>query len=273
MGKTIAILVHEALPRKLLPKYVIYHMAQHWEDDGYKIIWLFGPKTFIPADLIFVHVDLSVVPTEYLEFASRYPRQVNHRAKDIRKSAISRYLLQADDTYSGQVIVKTDLNFAGQPERMLSPSLWTRLAGRLRMRISGGQDYQVFSSLEAVPSKVWRDERYVVERFLPEKCSSGYRVRHFHFLGNRWTCNTMTAREPIVIGSRAIELEPVKPHPEIVALRHQLGFDYGKFDYCLHKGEPILFDINKTTGAGSITPSEQLVTWRRHRAEGIACFF
>jgi hypothetical protein len=42
--------------------------------------------------------------------------------------------------------------------------------------------------------------------------------------------------------------------------REALGFDYGKFDYVEHDGEPILLDANKTpTFRGD--PEAQRVRW------------
>ena len=57
--------------------YVIWHLAKIWFDDGHKILFLFGVQKFVPADICIVHVDLSVVPDEYLEFASRFPVAIN----------------------------------------------------------------------------------------------------------------------------------------------------------------------------------------------------
>ena len=70
----------------------------------------------MPADLVLLHVNLSVVPDEYLELASRYPIVVNGKAKDIRKSTYSTLRVTRDDPYAGPVIVKSNLNYAGVPE-------------------------------------------------------------------------------------------------------------------------------------------------------------
>ena len=35
---------------------------------------------------------------------------------------------------------------------------------------------------------------------------------------------------------------------ELRALRRQLGFDYGKFDFVMHEGRAVLLDANKTPG-------------------------
>src|SRR5438034_3820789 len=128
--RTIGILFHEKNRKRHLSGYAITFLAEFWSQDGHRVHYLFGTRKFVPADLLLVHVDLSVVPDEYLEFASRYPIALNSDVKDIRKSQISTNLLKQDDVYSGKVIVKSDLNFGGSPERLLRRhrSPWRRLA-------------------------------------------------------------------------------------------------------------------------------------------------
>ena len=53
---------------------------------------------------------------------------------------------------------------------------------------------------------------------------------------DRSSAARLTAPPPIVTGAPARAITPIAPHPEIVALRHRLGFDYGKFDYVMHEG-------------------------------------
>src|SRR5690606_23600626 len=85
------------------------------------VVVLFGPARYVPADLIVVHVDLSVVPEPYLEFSQRYPIVVNGSIRDIRKSSISRNLVSQNTEYKGPAIVKSDCNYAGMPERRYLP--------------------------------------------------------------------------------------------------------------------------------------------------------
>jgi hypothetical protein len=102
-----------------LRKYAIANLADIWRKSGLQVVMLFGTKKYVPADLAIVHVNLSVVPEDYLAFARRYPAVLNGHVRDIRKSAISQNLLLPDSLYEGPVIVKTDLNSAGMPERSL----------------------------------------------------------------------------------------------------------------------------------------------------------
>jgi len=67
--KRIAILFHEN-DKKAKAKicYCVFRWHLAWGGEwGY---FLFGVKKFVPADLIIVHVDLSVVPDEYSNLLS-----------------------------------------------------------------------------------------------------------------------------------------------------------------------------------------------------------
>src|SRR6266513_2050358 len=126
--RTIAILFHENNRKEDLSSYAIAFLAEFWQQDGNQVRYLFGTRKFVPADLLLIHVDLSVVPDEYLEFASRYPIALNRAAKDIRKSQVSTNLVRQGDSYLGRVIVKSDLNYGGFPEQILrrNSSRWRR---------------------------------------------------------------------------------------------------------------------------------------------------
>jgi hypothetical protein len=87
--KRIAVLFHECQSEERLPLYAIHYLAGFWRADGLEVLYLFGAREHVPADILVVHVDLSVVPDEYLEFAGRYPAAINATVKDIRKSTFS----------------------------------------------------------------------------------------------------------------------------------------------------------------------------------------
>jgi hypothetical protein len=69
-----------------------------------------------------------------------------------------------------------------------------------------------------------------------------------------------------------VRVEAVEPHAAVREWPAQLGFEYGKFDYVVHDGTPILFDVNKTVGSGEQSTPE-LEALRRHRAAGIHAYF
>ena len=285
--KTIALLFHERQPRgRRRSPYTIYPLASCWEEEGHRVVFVFGAGRFVPADLAILHVDLSVVPDEYLALARRYPIALNGRVRDIRKSAFSRNILRPGDPYGGRVIVKADLNYAGVPERILAGNsrsaasrLLAKVARRFRpertareVRYAAPEDYRIYKSPADVPRACFEDDTLVVEKFLPEIEDGLYCVRNLQFLGDRMTCVRIASPHPIVKSSNKVRREVVAPHPEIVARREDLGFDYGKFDYVIHEGQPILLDINKTPG-DTPTLDREVRIRVRYRAAGLSSYF
>jgi hypothetical protein len=87
----------------------------------------------------------------------------------------------------------------------------------------------------------------------------------------------MGSRSPIVKAYNSVRVERVEPHKHVTEWREALRMDYGKFDYVVVNGKPILLDANKTIGA---TPSgmnqlisrEEVESNRRILAEGIESY-
>src|SRR5262245_11545913 len=134
----IAILFHETDRSRPAERCIVHLLAEYWREWGHDVRSIYGVRRFEAADLLFVHVDLSVVPEEYLEFASRYAMTINRGVADIRKSRISTNIVTADDGWRGPVIVKSDLNHAGTPEILRVRSRVERrgpLVARLQRKI------------------------------------------------------------------------------------------------------------------------------------------
>ena len=257
----------EQRKKNIKKSYSIAELVRVWVNDGNEVYLIFGTKRYIPADIIIVHVDLSVVPDEYLEFARRYPISINSSVKDIRKTLISKNLLTREDSYAGKVIVKTNHNYAGRPE------LWI---GKRKLLFNSPRDYPVFDTLADVPDHFFESPDYVVEKFLPEIRDGLYYVRLFYFLGDRENCIWLAAKNPVVNGSTYLMTANTEPHPEIRQLRKTLNFDYGKFDYVVNDGRIILLDANKTTGKWNIDDRNRhlnLADIYRERAKGIYSYF
>jgi hypothetical protein len=285
-GRRLLVLFHERDQNRNLASYSVYHLAPFWREVGHDVRFLFGTREHPPADLAFVHVDLSVVPDEYLEFAARYPVSVNARVKDIRKSTFSQNLVGSGDPWPGPVIVKSDLNSAGRPERLIRDAgrilrrdfvqrtlrLWEQMTG-LRPPFMTTRDYQIYDRLAEVPRRLFRDRRIVIEKFLPELEGSHYHTRIYQFLGDRSVSSRLVSTDPIVNVASTIRIEDIAPHPDILAWREQLGLDYGKLDYVEVEGRAVLLDVNKTTGTVRSERAEDLWVTRRHRAGGIEAFF
>ena len=266
--------------------YIVDHLARCWREDGHSVSYLYGTRTFVPADLVLVHVNLSVVPDEYLDFASRYPIVLNGRIQDIRKSVISNNVVHPGDSWDGPVIVKSDLNFAGEPERMLDHSwlhrhwrLW-RGASSIAASVTGrkaafdnSSDYLVFNHLSDMPRHWFYTRDVIVERFRPEIEGGLYHLRMYQFLGDRWNCSRLASAHPVVKAGTSVRVERIEPHADVLAWREELGIDFGKLDYVVHEGEAVLLDANKTTGASHHVDADELRMARRYQAEGLYAYF
>ena len=176
MGKKIAIIFHENSKNFIPGMYQIFYIAKNWVKAGHKVFRIYGVKKYIHADIAILHVDLSIVPEEYIEFASRYPVVLNGEITNIKKSYFSTNILSKEDNYKGKVIVKSDLNFAGVPERKLcglSTQDWL-------LKFNWPSDYKVYDSLNDIPELYFNDENLVVEKFLPEKKNGLYYCLAFY---------------------------------------------------------------------------------------------
>ena len=249
----ILILTHE-YDRFADSGYMVKGCFDAWRRAGHSIQAAYGVPWGLEADVVFVHVDVSVVPEEFRRFAAQFPVGINRGATDIRKRVVSRNLLQQGDKWDGQVIVKSDLNFGGARE-------WHHNSMALRRKrpppypsVKTILSYQIYPSIDAVPQNIWADPLYVVERFLPERDDRGYWLRCWVFFGDVERCNRYCCSEPIVKGTNVIAKEQVPVPDELRIERERLGFDYGKFDFVVHDGQVVLLDANRTpSGAANIS--------------------
>jgi hypothetical protein len=284
--KRIAVLFHSGDRHTDLAGYIVHHLADCWRADGHEVVYLFGTRRFVPADLVLVHVNLSVVPEDYVRFARRFPIALNDHISDIRKSTTSTNLVRRGDGWDGQVIVKSDLNYSGGPERALGQSWlhrhwrpWRgvkRVTTRLtdsRETFTDWRDYLVFDRPDDVPPPYFKRRDVVVERFRPEFENGLYHLRMYQFLGDRWSSTRLASPDPILKAETSINVERVEPHPDVFVWREQLGMDYGKLDYVVSDGEAVLLDANKTTGASRHMSDDALTEMRRYQAEGLYSYF
>ncbi|MGD0542641.1 MAG: hypothetical protein ABSB33_14095 [Tepidisphaeraceae bacterium] len=239
--------------------YIMRGICQAWVESGLKVTALRGLGKRVDADLAVLHVDLTVVPREYLEFMRQYPAAINAAVADISKRRISRNLVRRGDGYDGPVIVKTNLNFGGGREGEVAQktSLLRKYVRAVRRRLPwswraeiGVWDYPIFDSVAQVPWAVWHNRDLVVERFLPERRDGLYCMRSWLFLGEAETNTLMYANQPIIKSRVAVRKEPAEVPDELRQMRRDLGFDYGKFDYGIVDGRVVLYDANRTPVVG-----------------------
>lgn len=251
----VVILVHKYDPFGEI-NYFLHEISRVWEQQGARVSVQRGPGPKIDADICILHVDLTVVPDEYIEFVRAYPICLNSGVSNISKRAVSENLVTHAKAYAGPVIVKSNLNCGGYPEDRLANSEWARRGlGKMqiwrRPRMKAVPGYRIFASASEVPANVWTNPRLVVERFLPEIRDGKYCLRTWVFLGDRETNSLSYAADPVVKSQNILHRETgVEVPEELRRMRRQLGFDYGKFDYAIVDGRVVLYDANRTPTLG-----------------------
>lgn len=303
----IAIISHPNYdPEEVQFSHVLGLYVEAWRAAGHEVRYLLGCREFWPADVAILHVDLSVVPARFLEFARRYPVALNAGIPDIRKRVLSRNLLSLNSEYDGPVIVKSDLNASGVPEHVLHykylvrnprtqahfeavlepPSFVQRLLERASLPFRGMlkrppqrpravKEYAVYDSVADVPPEVWNDPDLVVERFRPERDGEWYITRRCAILGDRAITYLMADTQPIVDVGDLSRFSWIETPPEIPAFAKEMGLDYGVIDFTVDNDEIVILDVNKTPGYVPVPGRGVPPTYARivaHNAPGIETF-
>jgi hypothetical protein len=258
-------------------QYLLSTLVIHWRRRGLRV--LVGPSYAPDSDICVLHHDISRVAESALPPAALGIPVINGRVLDISKRRYSTLRLLPEDEWAGPVIIKSNLNHYGAPEARLARR---DLIDRVRRRLAdiswrGVQSlpthsYPVLDSLAGVPDWVWAAPELLVEKFVPERTrDGGYAVRGWVFCGDRGYAYRVISDEPIVKPGTARRIEYMRsgPPPALVRRRAELMFDFGKFDYVMQDGEPILLDANKTPVFRG-DPEAQRIRWL---SSGIEAFF
>ena len=272
----LVVVTHEfdrfAMWRKKWPprssNYLLFDVLVELKKLGHSWRATTGPNP-LHGDMALLHVNSTVVEEKYLALRSCYPRTMNFDTADISKRSISRLRLVKGDDWQGPVIVKGNLNSQGSMEG--KHNMRAREAGRPlpHPHLPPAAPYEVFQRLADMDDDVWGNPHLVVERFLPEIEEDGsYVVRSWIFMGSRERCTKLVAPDPIVKAGIAIRHGPTEVPEDLRAERERLKFDFGKFDFVIHEGKPILIDANRTPGiAHTILP--MMKAGARNLAEGL----
>jgi hypothetical protein len=245
--------------------YLLTRVMREWKDDGITVDVVRGPDRLGVADIVIPHFDVTVTPPVYSAALDRRPAVLNRRVVSIAKSTFSDLMLDADDGYTGPVIVKTDRNYGGLPEARLRSSsapapvriLRAVLARLRRLRAAPviwsqvqtmrPDAYPVYASLRDVPRGVFDNDSLIVEKFCPELEGEDYCVRYHYFLGDCEFNMRLRSKAKVVRGSGAHHCEELPTIPdEIYSIRRRLGLGYGKLDYVMRDGAVVLLDVNRT---------------------------
>ncbi len=253
---------------KRLVQYELHKILKEFEKFGHSWRITKGPNP-IPADAALLHVDSTFVDESYLALSSHYPRALNFGTADISKRTVSSHCLTPHDDWSGPVVIKSNLNHRGILEE--THNRRALRAGRPLPHpdVSIAGEYRLLDRIQDVPDDAWSDPGLVVERFLPEIDTDGnYVYRTWMFMGRHEYCNRFIARNWLVKGESAIGHEFTHVPDELRAERERLSFDYGKFDFVIHKGVPFLMDANRTPGI-SQRVDHIMMSEARNLAEGL----
>jgi hypothetical protein len=232
-------------------------LADRWRAQGRRIHVHYGLSTPPAADAALLHVDLTRTPEPYARLLKYFPVQLNERPLDISKRAISRWLVTRDDDYDGPVIVKTDLNHRGYPERDIArprgmpARLWHAVRRDTTTRLGA---YRHYERKELVPPWVWATPALVVERFFEQRIDGYWAINQWLVLGDHGCVSTMLGPGPVVKqGSRVANLPLSKDVPqEVQHVRRRLGLDYAKIDYIIEDGIGRVIDANRTPNQGRV---------------------
>jgi hypothetical protein len=226
---------------------MISRLAACWKAMGCEVLNIRGPWWMWRADVLVLHVNLSVVPWAYRWRAGLHGTCINGALLDIRKSSFSTHMVRRGDDYAGPVIVKTNLNYGGKPE-------W--LIHRWRGEMFEPPVYQIYKTRADVPDEFWGDSRWVVERYLPQKEGDSHVLYMTFFLGDRHVTYRVESAHAVVKTDNARSLVRIPTPPEALVLQKKHRLDYGKMDYAFHEGQVVLYDINKTIGASATAHDE-----------------
>ena len=196
-----------------------------------------------------MHVDLSVVPKKYADWAAKHAANRviwNARINDIRKSRVSSYLLKRHDKWDGRVILKTECNCGAGPEGALKSPLkkqtW-RDAGNPEKR-----DYVIKNAMSEVPAWAWNSPHWVVERYF-EAAAAEYSIWTLTILGCelelvRFSADSQHDYERGQFDHWAFE----QIDDELKKIVSAFSIEYGRLDLLKINGSWVLLDVNKTPG-------------------------
>ncbi|MBA5776294.1 hypothetical protein H2509_04050 [Stappia sp. F7233] len=247
--KTISVAFY---PFPFAQNFVVTALASIWKSEGFRVE--FGSSYAQDADACLLHHNLTFNDTTNLPKPPASGNIINGQVHDISKRRISTLLLTKNADWPGMVIIKSNFNHFGAPERRLSQTgvleKLRRLAARLSWRVARrlpANTYPILDGIADVPDWVWEDADLVVERFMPEMSDGLYSLRGWLFLGSKGYAYRLFATDPLVKTGSMVRYEYCDEVPgKLQEMRRKLGFDFGKFDYVMHGGEPILLDANKT---------------------------
>ena len=254
----------------LKSSYMLSVLKDIWRERGIEVH--VAHDFHSEADLCILHHDRTFLVEDDIPNAPDGVRVLNGRVRDISKRRYSTLILKPESDWNGPVILKTNLNHFGAPERREAGKtlegelrrLLARRSWRLAKTLPQG-GYPVLDTIQAVPDWVWRDPALIVEKFMPERRDGLYCLRGWLFFGEASYGYRLFATDPLVKVKSITSYEYIDtlPPEPIRRMRDEMAFDFGKFDYVIHDGVPILLDANKTPSLARGARSERVLNLMR----------
>ena len=266
--------------------YSINILVDHWRRMGLNVANTLGPSRLRDggsAAVVVNHVGLTVTPAAYIKFLRRFSRAVNGELTNTSKSAFCQNLVSQPDDYDGSVIVKTELDSGSAGEHAFrprsGPAAWLRYlrgadAGLSKTKKFTRSRYLIYDHPDLVPAKFWGNPHFVIQKFQAEMESEDlFRLRSWYVLGDRDFHVLTVSKKPIVKGHNIIDrwVVDLATPPEMTAMRKAMRVDYGRFDYVIVEGKPVVFDINRTPISTAGAVAKYAPQWEQ-LAEGIKSF-
>jgi len=230
--------------------YAIDHYALRWKEAGHRVTEHIGLDNIPVADLVIVHIDLSIIPSEYVDLINELPRVINGKIIDISRRCFSQLLLSKTDNYEGPVIVKTNANNGGMPEYKLKNIESETFYSWGSTEAINPLKYPVFKDIKSVPQSIWGNDNLIVERFIGNWEGGLFYVRYYIFLGDKEVSGRIGSPNQIVKFGNSVSDEVIPVPDEVRQWRKDLKIDFGRFDYLEAGGKYFLIDVNKTEGGG-----------------------
>lgn len=261
MGKFKISILHHRLEDKRTGKHrLVNYLAESWNKTGLPTNIVYGIAREVSSEIVFMHLDLSLVPEAYINFGVKFPNAVNLKLTDIRKHRFCSHRVLPGEVTTEPVIVKSDYNYNSIPEGYMKNNF---KAIPLREKIFFSKDcryiqppalahrqpaYSIFKNSDSVPAEDWQEGR-IVERFLPERENDTYVLRLTFFLGSRHLTLKLKSTESIIKHENIMSLEECETPISLLEWIKEKELDYGKIDYAIHEGKPVIYDVNKTPAA------------------------
>ena len=252
----IVVITHEydellrrsGLLRRWTSSYLLYDILTELQRRKHEVVVASGLSSRPTGDAALLHVDATVTPDDYVDYGRSFPLCLNLAATDISKRKVSDAVLGAQDDWDGPVIVKSNRNSGGDPERRMNRRARQRGHAEPFPEMPDFGEYRIYDSRDELPDHVAADPDLSLEKFVAERGSDGYALRFWVFCGEAERCTRYVSSDRLVKASGFMNKEAVPVPDDLRRRRRELGFDYGKFDFVVHQGKTMLLDANKTPG-------------------------